>query len=229
MTLTVDAAVQPFAPGQFLNLGLEVESARLFRSYSVASAPGAALEFLLTEVGGGKLSPALFQAEPGQAVFVDPNPQGFFTLDWVPDAQDLWMVATGTGLAPFLSMLRSGLALARFPQIVVVHGVREARHLAYAEELRRLAEATAGRVRIVPVVSRDGDPAGGIRGRVTSALADGRLEGRAGLELSPARSHLLLCGNPAMIAEMQAALALRGLLRHRVRRPGHVTVEKYWD
>jgi len=229
VTLTIEARAEPFTPGQFLSLGLEVAQTRLFRSYSVASAPGAPLEFLLTEVGGGQLSPALIRAEPGTTVLVEPKPQGFFTLDWVPDAEELWMVATGTGLAPFLSMLRAGVALARFPRVVVVHGVREARHLAHAEELRALSRATEGRVRVVPIVSRDPDPGDALRGRVTSALADGSLEARAGLELSPARSHVLLCGNPAMIAEMQAALAARGLVRHRVRRPGHVSAEKYWD
>src|SRR6185295_7803604 len=89
MTLTVEAEVEPFKPGQFLNLGLEVGGERVFRSYSLASCPLAPLEFFLTEVSAGSLSQGLFQLQPRDSVLVDPKPQGFFTLDWVPPAEDI--------------------------------------------------------------------------------------------------------------------------------------------
>lgn len=227
MTLTIAATPQPFKPGQFLNLGLPFGEETVFRPYSMASAPGAPLEFFLSEIQSGTFSPSLFQSRVGDRVLVDPTPHGFFTLDWVPDARDLWLVATGTGLGPFIAMLRSGEPFRRFERVVLVHGVRLASHLAYATELRALSGAQPGLV-VVPLVSR-GESPGALNGRVTTALSDGRLESAAGLELDPERSHVMLCGNPQMIEEMLGVLAERGLRRHRTRRPGHVTVEKYWE
>lgn len=227
ITLTIDASIEPFVAGQFVNLGLEVDGQLVRRSYSIASAPGAPLEFYIKEVVGGGLTPGLTRLEPGAEVWVERKPQGFFTLAYVPPCRDLWLVATGTGLGPFLSMLRAGELWRRIERVCVVHGARTTTHLAYAEELARLATVHPGRFTYVPVVS--GSAHGeALPGRVTTAFADGSLEARAGLSLDPERSHLLLCGNPDMILELTAALGARGLRKHRVRTPGHITAEKYW-
>ncbi|HLV64498.1 MAG TPA: ferredoxin--NADP reductase [Polyangiaceae bacterium] len=229
MTLTLDAPVPPFEPGQFMNLGLELGGHVVRRSYSIASAPGATLEFLLTELAEGALTPALFRLEVGAPLLVDAKPQGFFTLRWVPPAGNLWMIATGTGLAPYISMLRAGEVLRRFERIVVVHGVREAAQLAYATELERLCATHPRRISYVRLLTREAPTAGMLAGRIPAAIRDGRLETTAGLELSPEQTHVLLCGNPAMIDDTMHALGERGLRRHRVRNPGHITTEKYWD
>lgn len=226
-TLTVDATIQPHQPGQFVNLGLEHGAELVRRSYSIASAPGAPLEFYLKEVPAGALTPELVHLPIGARVLVEQKPQGFFTLDYVPPCRDMWFVATGTGLGPFIAMLRSPEVWRRFERIVVVHGVRSVEQLAYAEELAGLAAAHAGRFTRVPVVS-GGVPGVALPGRVTTAFADGSLEARAGFELDPERSHLMLCGNPDMILELTALLANRGLRKHRVRTPGHISAEKYW-
>ena len=99
-TLRVEADVEPFQPGQFVNLSLEGAADEDRRSYSIASSPGAPLEFLVTEVAGGKLTPRLLALAIGDPLLVERKPQGFFTLRWVPAARDLWMVATGTGSVP---------------------------------------------------------------------------------------------------------------------------------
>lgn len=226
VTLTIEAEIEPFAPGQFVNLALERDGQLDRRSYSIASAPGAPLAFLVAEVPEGVLTPHLMRLAPGDRVWVEPKPQGFFTLRWVPDAPELWLVATGTGLGPFLSILGSEELWQRFPQVVVVHGVRGAEQLAHREELRALSADRPG-LRVVPVLSRELG-SGHVSGRVTTALDDGTLEAAAGLTLAPDRSHVMLCGNPAMIDEMSAKLGARGLKKHRVRAPGHITVEKYW-
>lgn len=228
MTLTVEAPVGPFKPGQFLNLGLPLGEEPIFRAYSLASAPGAPLEFFLSEVESGTFTPSLFQTRVGDPVLVDPMPHGFFTLDWVPEAEELWLIATGTGLGPFISMLRSGEPQRRFRRVVVVHGVRRAAHLAYAAEIGALAKALEGRLVWVPLVSRDTPPPGALAGRVTTALVEGRLEAVAGPLLAE-RAHVMLCGNPEMVDEMFELLAARGMRRHRARKPGHITVEKYWE
>src|SRR4051812_43009175 len=227
ITLTVEAAIEPFVAGQFVNLGLEVDGQFVRRSYSIASAPGAPLEFYVKEVLGGALTPLLTRLEAGAPIWVEKKPQGFFTLGYVPQCRDLWFVATGTGLGPFLSMLRAGEVWQRFERISVVHGARSSSHLSYAAELAELAARHPGRLAYTPLVSQ-GPSGDALPGRVTTALADGTLEARAGLTLDPDRSHLMLCGNPDMILEVTAVLALRGLRKHRVRTPGHITAEKYW-
>jgi ferredoxin--NADP+ reductase len=230
ITLSIAADVRPFAPGQFFNLGLsDASDDPVRRAYSAASSPGAPhLEFYLNEVRGGAFTPRLFRLGADDSVLVDPNPQGFFTFAWLPPAAELWMVATGTGLGPFISMLRSGEALARFERVVLVHGVRYERELGYAAELSELISETHGRFGYVPVVSRE-NTARAFHGRVTTAFSNGELEARAKCTLSPERSHVMLCGNPQMIDDMVEAMATRGLRRHRTRKPGHITVERYWE
>ncbi len=226
-TFTCDA--QPdFVPGQFINLALDLDGKRVVRSYSIAAAPGQPLAFFVSLVPGGTLTPSLFGMKPGAKLWVAPRAAGLLTVEFVPDfARELWLVATGTGLAPFLSMLRAGVLLPRFERVVIVHGVRHARHLAYREELSALARVHEP-LHYLPVVSRDGSAGIGLQGRITTALASGELEAKAGLALDEARSHVMLCGNPGMIRDATELLLGRGLRRHRRREPGHITQEKYW-
>ncbi len=217
-TFVLDLPVH-HVPGQFVNVALEVGGERVARSYSLASAPGQPAEFLVTRVEGGRLTPALFTLQPGDAAWIDPTPQGHFTLRRVPEVPDLWLVATGTGLAPYLSMARSG-ELGRFERVVWVHGVRRPEHLVHRDWI-------AARWTHVPVVSR-APGWGGLEGRIPALLQSGALEAAAGAAIDPERSHVMLCGNPGMIAEVRALLEARGLVRNRPRRPGHYTIEAYW-
>lgn len=230
ITLKFEGDVPGFVAGQFVNVGLDLPATEqeperfVRRSYSVAAAPNAPVELYLTEVEEGALTPHLFALQPGDRIGYDPKPLGFFTLQQLPDARDVWLVGTGTGLGPYISMLREGEVLRRFENVVIVHGVRLAEHLSYREEI----EAAGEKVRYVPIVSREPEASGVLHGRVTSALLSGQLESHAGLGLDPEHSHLMLCGNPDMVVEMQKLLDERGLKKHRPRKPGHVTVEKYW-
>jgi ferredoxin--NADP+ reductase len=226
-TLRVEAEVEAWEPGQFVNLSLEGAADDDRRSYSIASRPGGPLEFLVTEVAGGKLTPRLFGLRQGDPLLVERKPQGFFTLRWVPPARDLFMAATGTGLGPFLSILKSEEVWTRFERVVVVHGVRDSAQFAHRDDLETLARVHPA-LSLVGVVSRETPHAGLLGGRVTTALADGTLERAAGLAIDPAHTHVMLCGNPQMIEDMIALLAARGLRKHRVRNPGHITIEKYW-
>jgi ferredoxin--NADP+ reductase len=226
--MTLRLAERPdFRPGQFMNIGLQLPGGFLSRSYSLASAPGSELEVLLARVRGGALTPALFDLSAGSPVWLDPKPQGFFTLDYVPPHRELWLIATGTGLGPFLSMLRSGVVFERSDRVLLVHGTRGPAELAHRSELEALQDARGHAFRYVPVLSREQEP-GLLQGRVTHLLASGELERRAGTPIHADASHLMLCGNPAMIEEVTGLLTARGLRKHRVRTPGHITTEKYW-
>jgi ferredoxin/flavodoxin---NADP+ reductase len=226
MTLRLEARAA-FRPGQFMNLGLQLPGGFVSRSYSLASAPGEPLEVLLARVGEGALTPALFDLREGSTLVLDSKPQGFFTFDYVPPHRELWLLATGTGLGPFLSMLRSEQAFDRAERVILVHGTRGPIELAHRAELEALAHQRGPAFRYVPVLSRASE-AFALSGRVTQVLSSGELERAADTQISAESAHFLLCGNPGMIDDVSALLAQRGLKRHRQRTPGHITTEKYW-
>jgi ferredoxin/flavodoxin---NADP+ reductase len=227
-TLRLDQRLD-FIPGQFVNLALDAGPERTKRSYSVASAPGAPVEVYITRVERGLLSEPLFERGVGDNVFMEAMSYGFLTIDQLPEfARDLWLLSTGTGLAPFLSMLRSGQLFPRFDKVLVVNGVRENAHLAYEAELRELEGRSEGKIRYVGLVTRESPSGKHLAGRIPQAIEDGRLEHALDYPFDVKRSHFMLCGNPDMIGDAMTSLALRGMKRHRRRDPGHISVEKYW-
>jgi ferredoxin--NADP+ reductase len=227
VSLVLDAMAEPFAPGQFVNLALALEGERVKRAYSLANAPGSPIEVYVVAVSGGRLSPRLATLDVGDWLEFDPRPHGFFVASEFPESRDLWMIATGTGLGPYLAMLRHGDVFERHQRVVLVHSVREASHLGYRAELEALARGRSS-FRYLPTITRGDDAGRSMTGRVTTLLASGELEQRAALALDPATSHVLLCGNPSMLDDVGASLATRGLRKHRRRAPGHVTTEAYW-
>ena len=176
-------------------------------------------------VPGGPLSPHLARLAKGDSLYVADNPSGFLVLSEVPPADDLWLVATGTGIAPFLSILRSGTPWQRYRRVILVHGTRRASELVYSD---LIADLRSGKPQFsyISFVSREAYPAS-LAGRIPQAIRDGRLEA-AGAPIAPERSQFMLCGNPQMLKDVAAALAERGLKKHRRRTPGQITVESFW-
>ena len=148
-------------------------------------------------------------------------------LSEVPHAETLWLMATGTGIAPFISMLRADTPWQRFENVVLVHAVRHAPELVYRDEVDRARAKHGPRFLYVPIVSREDAPHA-LRGRIPALLTDGRLEGAAGLKLAPAGSQVMLCGNPQMLKDAAAVLMARGMRKNRRRTPGQITVESFW-
>ncbi|TXG80882.1 MAG: ferredoxin--NADP reductase [Rhodocyclaceae bacterium] len=226
-SLQVEAEIAPFAAGQFIRLGLIVDGAEVGRPYSLVNPPHARpLEFCFSVVPGGPLSGRLAAMRTGDALLVAPRANGFLVLSEVPDCRRLWLVSTGTGIGPFLSILRTDEPWRRFERLVLVHAVRLAAELIYRDAIDDIAAARGGQFAYVPFVSREttdfAQP-----GRIPQAIADGSLEARAGAAFD-AQSHIMLCGNPQMVADAEAALVARGLRKHRRREPGHISVENYW-
>jgi ferredoxin/flavodoxin---NADP+ reductase len=210
-----------FEAGQFVRIALDIDGRRVARAFSFVNPPqDPTLEFYGVIVPQGPLSPRLARLESGDALYVAQNPAGFLVLSEVPDAETLWLVSTGTGLAPFLSILRTETPWRRFKNVVVVHAVRYARELVYREVIEKMAP------RYVSMVSRETHP-GSLAGRIPAAIKDGRLEAAAGLPIC-ARSHFMLCGNPDMLKDTTAVLTERGLRKHRRRAPGQISVESFW-
>ena len=222
-SLRVEAPRLAFQAGQFVRIALDIGGERIARPFSFVNPPqDPVLEIYGIVVPEGPLSPRLERLRAGERLYVASNPAGFLVLSEVPDAETLWLVSTGTGIAPYLSILRTGTPWQRFRNVVLVHAVRYSKELVYQEVIAEIPN-----LEYVTFVSREAHP-GSLAGRIPAAIRDGRLEAAAGAALSAESSHVMLCGNPQMLKDAAAALAERGMRKHRRRNPGHITVESFW-
>lgn len=227
-SLHVRAELPAFEAGQFAKLALPVEGEMVARPYSFVNAPEERPhEFYYVTLPGGPLTQRLRRLEKGDAIRLAPRPSGFLVLSEVLDGENLWLISSGTGLGPFLSILKTEAPWRRFEQVVLVHAVRHAEELTYRDCIERLREEHRGQLRAVSFVSRETTP-GALQGRIPAAIEDGRLESAAQVVLSAKASQVMLCGNPAMVSDTIETLKNRGMRKHRRREPGHITMENYW-
>ncbi|MDB6047373.1 MAG: oxidoreductase FAD/NAD(P)-binding:oxidoreductase FAD-binding region [Pseudomonas sp.] len=223
-----------FRAGQFARLGVtKADGTVVWRAYSMVSSPhDEFLEFFSIVVPGGEFTSELSRLREGDTLLVDRQAFGYLTLDRFVDGRDLWMLSTGTGVAPFLSILQDFEVWEKFERIVLVYSVRETRELAYQQLIAELNERDyladyAGKLLFLPTVTREQHP-GALSGRITQLIESGELEQAAGLTLTPEHSRVMLCGNPQMIDDTRNMLKLRDLQLSLSRRPGQVAVETYW-
>ncbi len=222
----------PFEPGQYTGLGRVDDAGRLVRrTYSIASSATRRqwLEFFVVHVDDGEFTSWLAARPVGTRLWLAPRAAGAFTLDGVTREHDVVFVATGTGVSPYLSMIRTWRRDPPWRRCVLINGVRRAADLGYRAELEALA-ATDPRFVYLPTVTREGpdSPWRGLRGRVQALLEPQRFESLAGFVLDPRRTHVFLCGNPAMVDDVEARLGARGFAHHRRGAGGTLHVEKYW-
>lgn len=226
-SMQLEGPIADFVAGQYIKVALDIEGDRVGRPYSLVNPPGSRpLEIYFNEVPEGPLTPRLSDLGPGEEVWLSAQAGGIFTLETVAPAETLWLLATGTALGVYLSILRSPDPWERFERVVLVHGVRESSDLTYGETITAIAQQWGGRFQFVPAVSREQVPEA-LSGRITDLLTSGALESRVGARIDPESSHVMLCGNSAMIKDAKAILESRGLARHKRHAPGHYTTEQY--
>ena len=227
-TLYVESDIEPYQAGQFAKIGLEIDGEIVGRPYSLVNAPGTQpLEIYYIEVPGGPLTSHLVKLKPGDSILVAPRANGFMILDEVPEARHLWLMATGTGVGPFLAILDTDKPWQRFEKVVLVYAVRTQAELSYQERIREIMARRGEQFVYIPFMSRQVSDFA-LHGRIPQAMTDGRLENRVGIAISAADSQIMLCGNPQMVEDTVAVLVERGLKKHRRRDPGQITVENYW-
>lgn len=221
-----------FRAGQFARLGLpSADGAEpVIRAYSIASAPEAAtLEFFITAVDGGSLSPRLAALEPGAEVLLDGAAEGALTPDRIPGGRTLWLLATGSGLSPFASILRGEDARRSWSDIVLVQSVRRAEDARLAREVVESLPADRRPQLVVTVTREPVAPGSGmLAGRIPALIESGELERATGRTISAEESRALLCGNPDFIASTRAVLKTRGMVSPRFGKPGQLVVENFW-
>jgi ferredoxin/flavodoxin---NADP+ reductase len=221
-----------FENGQFVMMGLTVNGKPLLRAYSVVSANyEEELEFLSIKVANGPLTSKLQHIKKGEEVLVGRKAVGTLLLDNLRPGRNLYLIGTGTGLAPFMSLIKDPASYERFGKVVLVHGVREVAELAYSEEIQRelpahelIGERLKDQMIYYPTVTRE--PFRN-RGRITEIIESGRLFSDIGLPpLDPERDRVMLCGSPQMLADMVAILKARSFDEGNSSTPGSYVIEK---
>ncbi|MCK7608194.1 ferredoxin--NADP reductase [Acinetobacter portensis] len=220
-----------FTAGQFARIGLKVGDELVVRAYSVVSSPfDETLEFFSIVVPDGAFTSNLQHLKVGDELYLEKIPYGYLTLAryQLPLPQDLWLLGTGTGLAPFISMLQDFETWKNYKNINLVYSVRTASELAYADRIQEIAE-TFGEghtgFKFTPIITRD--PEAPLHDRLPVLIGNGELEKAVGLEFNPETTHIMLCGNPKMVEDTKEALKARGLTMNR-RGEGNIAVENYW-
>ena len=226
-SLKFKGAVLPYASGQFTKVGLKIDGELVSRPYSYVSSPhDDYLEIVYVNVPDGLLTPKLHNLKAGDKLFAMEKSSGFFTMSEVPDGKNLWMLATGTGLGVFISLLKSSDPWERFNNIVLVHGVRKSDELIYQDQINEFKEANPGKLTYVKTVTRENKD-GCLNLRIPEGLETKKIQTSANLEITK-DSQVMICGNPDMINDTVELLGKQGLERNRRSKPGNITLEKYW-
>lgn len=244
-----------FTAGQFVRLGVnpsqlqyyqqqdeassDVSDAALnediFRAYSIISSPfDEVLEFFSIVIPDGAFTSQLQHLQVGDELLLNTMPFGFLTLARYqkPLPKDLWLLATGTGLAPFLSMLQDLQTWQDYEHIVLAYSARSIEELAYVDKIESLQEDfgtlvdNPAKLIFIPIVTRE-PVEGALTERLPKLLLDGTLQERAGIALDTDSTHVMLCGNPDMVEDTKETLKSLGLVMNR-RGEGNIAVENYW-
>ena len=230
-TTTRDPALR-FSNGHFTMLGLRVAGKPLLRAYSIASANYEEhLEFFSIKVDEGPLTSKLQHIQPGDSIIIGRKPTGTLVIDYLLPGRRLYMLATGTGLAPFLSIVRDPETYERFEQIILVHGVRQVDELAYHDLLLEhlpahefLGDMVTSKLRYYPTVTRESFRT---MGRIPELIETGKLF--ADLDVppfDPAADRVMICGSPGMLRDLKQMLSVRGFKEGNTSKPGDFVIER---
>jgi ferredoxin--NADP+ reductase len=213
-------------------IGLRVDGKPLLRAYSIASANYEDhLEFLSIKVANGPLTSRLQHIQPGDTVIVGKKPTGTLLIDYLLPGKRLYLLGTGTGLAPYLSIVRDPETYEKFEEVIVVHGVREVKDLAYRAFLTQtlpnhefLGEMVKQQLRYYPTVTRE---AFEHQGRITDLIESGKLFEDLGVPaLDPAIDRVMICGSPAMLRDLKTLFEQRQFKEGNTTRPGDFVIER---
>ena len=230
-TTTRDMSLR-FLNGHFTMIGLRVNGKPLLRAYSVASANYQEhLEFLSIKVQDGPLTSKLQHIQVGDKLVVGKKPTGTLVIDYLLPAKRLYLMSSGTGLAPFMSIVRDPATYEKFSEVVLVHGVREVAELAYHDYLTNdlpgdefLGEMVSRQLRYYPTVTRE---AFRNTGRITDLIESGKLFTDLGVPaINPIDDRVMICGSPGLLRDLKGLLEVRGFKEGNTSKPGDFVIER---
>ena len=227
-SVSVSAPEVKFVAGQYTKLSLSLKNEEVARPYSFVNSPEEEyLEFYSVSVPNGPLSTAMQTLKKGDSIKVGPRGNGFLILEEIPHVENIWMLATGTAIGPYLSILKTKDSWDKFKKVVLVHAVRYKKELTYQDTINTLKEEYKDRFIYITYVSRE-DSEYSLKGRIPKDISNGVLEKKANLKMKSDNTHVMICGNPEMLKDTTVELKKIGLKKHRRNSPGHITTENYW-
>ena len=224
-----------FIPGQFARLGVDgLEGKQVWRPYSIVSADyDEELEFYSIIVPDGEFTQRLKDLKVGDKLYVDKTNYGLLTTDRFENGKNLWFLSTGTGLAPFISILYDFQIWEQYEKVILVHCSRNKEELTYQELIQSFfehefyADLVKNKLVYVKIFTRENEGAD-LYGRITDLLQNKELEKLVNVPITVEDSRIMICGNPQMVDDTRKILAERGLLISRRGKPGNMAVENYW-
>ena len=227
-SVKVSAPNVEFIAGQYTKVSLSINDQEVARPYSFVNSPNEdILEFYSVSVPNGPLSTAMQKLKEGDNINIGPKGNGFLILNEIPITENIWMLATGTAIGPYLSILKTKDSWTKFKKVVLVHAVRYEKELTYQDTIRDIKNQYGDRFIYISYVSRE-ETNTSLRGRIPKDIGNGVLEKEANIQMNPNNTHVMICGNPAMLKDTTVELKKIGLKKHRRSSPGHITTENYW-
>lgn len=228
-SLIINAPINTFIAGQFAKLGLLINGKKVHRAYSYVNEPiNSDLEFYFVVISKGKFSSIIYTLKSGDNIMISKKSYGFFILNKIPSCDYLWMISTGTGIGPYLSILKNGKNLKRFKKIILINSVRYIKDISYISQIRNLQKFYNKKLIVQILISKE-KKYGFLTGRIPDLIYNGLLELSVGFRINFKNTHIMLCGNPYMIYDTCNLLKkFKGMDKNSIFKHGSITVEQYW-
>lgn len=228
-SIILEAPILPFYAGQFAKLRIKHKKKYINRVYSYVNEPkDKKLEFCIRLIPKGKMTNQLYHLLPGDSVLITKQSNGFFTMFEIPKCKHLWMIATGTAIGPFCSILQDESELYKIKKIIILYAVSYVTELIYLPLIKKIKKKYKNRIIIQTIISREKHNKS-ITGRIPILLKNKKIEEKIKYFINPNETHIMLCGNPTMVKDTQHFLIkYKKLKKHFRREPGNISIENYW-
>lgn len=233
-SVIVHGDIDNFIAGQYTKIAIKKENGKqIQRAYSYVNPPNDKnLEFYVINIPSGQLSSKLYLLNKNDTIMISKKSLGFFTINNIPNCNNLWMLSTGTAIGPYLSILRdyTNKKLNNFNKIILIHAVRFFKDLSYMKVIKDLENYYNGKLVVKIIVSRE-NIKNYLTGRIPELIEKNILEQEVGIKINYNNSHFMICGNPNMVRDTQKILIKKYNMKKKLlnkKNNGHITTENYW-
>ncbi|QJC34085.1 ferredoxin--NADP(+) reductase [Enterobacteriaceae endosymbiont of Donacia cinerea] len=229
-SIIINAKIHNFYAGQFTKLALDINGKKIKRAYSYINSPSNQnYEFYISNIKKGKLSPYLYNLGINDKIFISKHASGNLILNNIQPCENLWMLSTGTGIGPYLSILQDKVCFKKFLKIILVHSVRYIEDFNYLNLVKKIEKNYFDKLIIQIILTRNININNFLYGYIPNLIKNGELEKKIGIKISSHNSHVMLCGNPEMIKQTQDFLEKnKGFSKNLKNKNGNITSERYW-
>ncbi|QJC34488.1 ferredoxin--NADP(+) reductase [Enterobacteriaceae endosymbiont of Donacia crassipes] len=230
-SIILKAKVNNFYAGQFTKLALKINDKKIQRAYSYINSPkNKNYEFYISNINNGNLTPYLYKLKINDEIMIAKNALGSFTINNIESCKNLWMLSTGTGIGPYLSILQDNVCFQKFKKIILIHSIRYIENFSYLNLVKKIKQKYYNQLIIKIILTRNVKINNSILyGYIPNLIKNGILENNIGIEINTNNSHVMLCGNPNMIKQTKKFLEhYKNFSKNLINKKGNITYEQYW-